>query len=70
MLSPDLLFCFQIKEVTKDSSTGLLTIHQKDKAALSGFDCLLWAIGRTPNTDNFGLESVVCHQILDQKDLL
>ncbi|KAI2642158.1 putative glutathione protein [Xylaria nigripes] len=47
--------------VDKDPSTGKLTIHYKDsngEGQLSGVDHLIWAIGRVPETDSLGLESV------------
>ncbi|XP_031552768.1 glutathione reductase, mitochondrial-like [Actinia tenebrosa] len=52
-----------LNEITKDSSTGLLTIHatnniKKSKEDLSGYDCLLWAVGRNPSTTDLGLEKV------------
>ncbi|KAJ1034348.1 hypothetical protein NDA18_001209 [Ustilago nuda] len=45
--------------ITKVESTkgGPLTIYT-DKGETIEADCLLWAIGRRPNTDNLGLESV------------
>lgn len=36
---------------------GPLTVHLKDEPPLE-VDCVLWAIGRRPNTDNLGLEDV------------
>ena len=52
-----------MEQVTKDPSTGLLTLHvlknKTDKEELSGFDCLLWAIGRSPNAKDLGLEQLV-----------
>ncbi|PFX18738.1 Glutathione reductase, mitochondrial [Stylophora pistillata] len=51
-----------IQEITKDSETGLMTIHilknKQDKVALSGFDCVLLAIGRVPNTDSLGIDGL------------
>ncbi|XP_001635558.3 glutathione reductase, mitochondrial isoform X2 [Nematostella vectensis] len=48
------------EQVSKDSNTGLLTLHtlknKTEKVDLSGYDCLLWAMGRNPNTNNLGLE--------------
>jgi len=40
----------EIKKVTKDS-TDLLEITSTKGETYSGFDCLLWAVGRSPNTD-------------------
>jgi len=49
--------------VTKDESTGLLTIKsakgENEEFVISDVDCLLWAIGRNPNTNNLGLEKLV-----------
>lgn len=51
-----------IQEITKDSATGLMTIHtlknKQDKVALSGYDCVILAIGRIPNTDTLGLSGL------------
>lgn len=48
-----------IQEITKDSASGLMTIHtlknKQDKVALSGYNCVILAIGRVPNTDTLGL---------------
>ena len=58
---------FQIQEITKDSESGLMTVHalknKQDKVALSGFDCIILAIGRGPNTDILGLGGLVCCQL-------
>lgn len=55
---------FQIQEITKDSETGLMTVHalknKQDKVILPGFDCIILAIGRGPNTDVLGLGGLVC----------
>lgn len=54
---------FQMEEITKDSASGLMTLHtlknKKDKVALSGFDCVILAIGRVPNTDILSLDGLV-----------
>lgn len=54
---------FQMEEITKDSASGLMTLHtlknKKDKVALSGYDCVILAIGRVPNTDTLSLDGVV-----------
>ncbi|KAL9965901.1 hypothetical protein ACROYT_G029759 [Oculina patagonica] len=47
-----------IEEIIKDPETGLMTVHAKDKVALSGFDCIILAIGRGPNTDTLGLDGL------------
>ena len=38
-------------------NNGKLTIHYKDGGNLSDVDCLIWAVGRRPNTNNLGLEN-------------
>ncbi|TNE52182.1 MAG: glutathione-disulfide reductase [Deltaproteobacteria bacterium] len=48
--------CIELDHIEKDEQ-GLLTLAGNEQK-LSGFDCLLWAIGRTPNTDQLGLEEV------------
>lgn len=35
---------------------GLLTVHTKEGETVEGVDCLLWAIGRSPNTEKLGLD--------------
>lgn len=56
-----------MQEITKDSETGLMTVHalknKQDKVVLSGFDCIILAIGRGPNTDVLGLSGLVCCQL-------
>src|SRR5688572_29825290 len=39
-------------------ATGRLTIEHSGGPALTGYDVVLWAIGRGPNTAGLGLESV------------
>jgi glutathione reductase (NADPH) len=49
-----------ISNVKKDESTGKLTLDFKEGAgqgSISDVDHLIWAIGRTPQTDNAGLEN-------------
>ena len=50
--------------VTKDENTGFLTVetvYGKDQSKLrvEGVDCLLWAVGRSPNSLDLGLEKLV-----------
>lgn len=49
-----------ITKIDKDATTGLLTAgykeHDKD-GVLADVDHLIWAIGRTPQTDNINIES-------------
>jgi len=42
--------------VTRDD--GGLTLHSKDGRAFGPVDCVLWAIGRAPNTSDLNLEAV------------
>jgi hypothetical protein len=46
----------QVSSVTKDSD-GNLTVSTKEGATLEKVDCVLWAIGRTSNTEDLGLDS-------------
>ena len=43
-----------MKQVT--GTAGNLTVSTREGAALEGVSCLLWAIGRTPNTADLGLD--------------
>ncbi len=43
-------------KVTKEPN-GKLDIHCHGGHLMRGFDCLIWAIGRTPNTANLNLEA-------------
>lgn len=47
----------KIASVEKQAD-GTLTLQYADGSSLSGVDCLLWAIGRKPNTDAIGLENI------------
>jgi glutathione reductase (NADPH) len=50
-----------ISKVEKDENTGELTIHYTDSngnGVLEGVDPLIWAIGRSPEVKDLGLESV------------
>ncbi|MDH5614646.1 MAG: FAD-dependent oxidoreductase, partial [Gammaproteobacteria bacterium] len=44
-----------LTEITKESD-GTLTLHHADQK-LTGFDCLIWATGRRPLTDDLNLEA-------------
>ena len=46
-----------VTKVEKTSS-GSLLVHIDDSSTPVEADCLLWAIGRAPNTDDLGLETV------------
>ena len=52
-----IIYLFQMKAVTLDDA-GLKTLDTTT-GPYSGFDCLIWAIGRVPSTDGLGLEKVV-----------
>ena len=46
-------------KVERDESTGKLTLHYKDangEGKLEGLDSLIWAIGRSPEVENLGLD--------------
>jgi glutathione reductase (NADPH) len=45
-----------INEVIKGED-GRLTLHAQGGHQLTGFDCLIWAIGRAPNTMDLNLEA-------------
>ena len=45
-----------LNEVECDAQ-GQLTLHAQGGHTLSGFDCLIWAIGRAPNTADLNLEA-------------
>lgn len=44
----------QVERVVKQAD-GSLTLHCNNQHELTGFDTLLWAIGRTPNTEDLNL---------------
>jgi glutathione reductase (NADPH) len=43
-------------EAIEREASGQLTIVGGDQQRHTGFDCLLWAVGREPNTQDLGLE--------------
>lgn len=45
-----------ITEVHKDSTTGLLSFKTQSAGEHHGFDCLLWAVGRSPASKGIGLD--------------
>lgn len=47
----------QVKSVTKGAD-GLLTVELNTGATIADVECLLWAVGRIPNTDKLNLEHV------------
>lgn len=36
---------------------GKITMHSRDGRSLGGYDTVIWAVGRVPNTDDLGLEN-------------
>jgi len=46
-----------LKSVSKDSSTGLMTVELEDRRLEEGFDCVLQAIGRKPLTAPLNLQA-------------
>lgn len=52
----NLITCIELDHVEADDQ-GLLTLVGNAQR-LTGFDCLLWAIGRKPNSDKIGLERI------------
>jgi glutathione reductase (NADPH) len=47
---------FQVDKVTK-TDNGNLEIKTKEGKVFPDVDCLLWAVGRNPNTQNLGLQT-------------
>lgn len=45
---------FTIAEVRRDET---ISVTSRDGMRIDGFDCLLWAIGREPNTENLNLDA-------------
>ena len=48
---------FNLSTVTLGQHDKLVLVPN-DKPELSGYDCLIWAIGRAPNTDQLNLETI------------
>ncbi|XP_013069703.2 glutathione reductase, mitochondrial-like isoform X1 [Biomphalaria glabrata] len=46
----------EVSKVTKDSE-GILTV-ETNSGTINNVNCLVWAIGRVPNSDNLGLDRV------------
>ncbi len=46
-----------LETVVRDEK-GLLTLHNRRGPELEGFDQLIWAVGRTPNTNQLNLEAI------------
>ena len=51
----NILTNFQIESIEREDN-GHLAVRHQDGEAISGFDCVLFAIGRDPATDGMGLE--------------
>ena len=51
----NILTCIQMESIGREDN-GRLAVHRQDGEVISGFDCVLFAIGRDPVTDNIGLE--------------
>jgi len=51
----NILACIDLERVERDTD-GTLCLTSADARRTSGFDCLVWAIGREPNSRGFGLE--------------
>ncbi|WP_289118315.1 glutathione-disulfide reductase [uncultured Idiomarina sp.] len=45
-----------VREVVKQDD-GTLTLHFENGKTMEGVDCLVWAIGRVPSTDNINLQA-------------
>ena len=48
---------FNLSTITLGQHDKLVLVAN-DKPELSGYDCLIWAIGRAPNTDQLNLEAI------------
>lgn len=61
MMSLLMTSSLQVQKITKEGET--MTVHLGcscgDKT-ITGVDCVLYAIGRYPNTSNLSLETCVC----------
>jgi glutathione reductase (NADPH) len=47
--------CLKLTHLGKEPD-GSLAFHGEAREAVGAFDCVLWAIGRSPNTDQIGIE--------------
>ena len=52
----NILTCIQMESIGREDN-GRLAVHRQDGEVISGFDCVLFAIGRDPVTDGIGLEN-------------
>lgn len=48
----------EITRVEKDETSGKITLRLKSGEILQGYDCLLWAIGRSARIERLGLEKI------------
>jgi len=48
----------QVTKATKEAD-GTLTLDLNTGSKITDVNCLLWAIGRVPNSDKIGLENAV-----------
>jgi len=53
----NVLSCIHLCEVALGSD-GTLALNSTSGESIAGIDCLIWAIGRDPNTQDLGLETV------------
>lgn len=56
-----IIISLQVKKITKEGET--MTVHlscPSGNNTLTGVDCVLYAIGRAPNTSDLGLDIAVC----------
>lgn len=49
----NILTRFSLAEVRREET---ITVRSREDMEISGFDCLIWAIGRLPNSDGIGLD--------------
>ncbi len=49
-----------VKSVSRDPD-GLLSLHTSSAQQVTGFDCLIWAVGRAPNSDRLNLQAAGVH---------
>src|SRR3546814_21195389 len=51
----EVVFGHELDQVSRDSDG--IRVHCRNGDVADGFDCLLWAVGRTPNVAGLGLEA-------------
>ncbi|MFQ5488000.1 MAG: FAD-dependent oxidoreductase, partial [Gammaproteobacteria bacterium] len=52
----NVLCSIMVERVSRDQE-GLLSLHTTSDQQLTGFDCLIWAVGRAPNSERLNLEA-------------